>query len=67
MPDYRIKEPITANTRKHCDLLYELYMHAAPYSVNLSNFRYVAGYLTFTSNVTINAPIRSHLDIEAAP
>jgi hypothetical protein len=67
MPDYRITVPIQSDPRGHCDRIYTLYVHAAPYSVNLSNFRYVGGYFTFTSNVAISADIRTHLDLEAAP
>lgn len=67
MPDYRLKTPIQADAEKCCKGIYTLYQHASPYSILLSNFRFVGGYFTFTSDVTIGAATRNHLDLEAAP
>lgn len=67
MPDYRITVPVQSDPERHFTLALKLYRHAQPYSVSLSNFRYVGGYFTFTSDVNIPANIRTHLDLEAAP
>ena len=67
MPDYRLKTPIMGDAQTFGWQMTSLVEHAQPYAMSLSNPRFVAGYFTFTSAVTIPVGIRNHLNLEDAP